>query len=253
MENSNINIQISPMGNEGAKDPFYARIGKAIVGTIAKAKWKSILKVYFVTFFFLATAVALVFAYTASKDQEVVRMTAHSLAAEQQDENIRDFVVTPKIQRDMEIMVYSLNADRAFIFELHNGKKNVSGLPFRFADMTYEEVNRERKIDKVAMKYQDVPLTLYRYPEYLHKEKIFIGTIDEIEQVDYDFAQCIREDGGVYLGMIYMNIDGQPLGFLGVSFHDMNNVPDDNVIETKLTENARIISELLDLQTQINL
>lgn len=251
MKNSNINIQISPVDNNGdKKEPFYTRIGKTIVSTIANAKWKSILKVYFVTFFFLATAIALVFAYTASKDQEFVRMTAYRMASEQKDENIRDFVVTPKIQRDMEIMIYSLNADRAFIFELHNGKKNVSGLPFRFADMTYEEVNRDRKVDKVAMKYQEVPLTLYRYPEYLHKEKTFIGTIEEIEKVDYDFAQCIKDDGGVYLGMIYMNIDGQPLGFLGLSFHDLKNVPPKDVIESKLKENARIISELLNLQAQ---
>ena len=252
MENSNINIQNSLVDDGDKKEPLYTRIGKTIVTTIANAKWKSILKVYFVTFFFLATAVALVFAYTASKDQEVVRLTAHKITSEQQDENIRDFVVTPKIQRDMEIMIYSLNADRAFIFELHNGKKNVSGLPFRFADMTYEEVNRDRKVDKVAMKYQEVPLTLYRYPEYLHKEKTFIGTIEEIEQVDYDFAQCIKNDDGVYLGMIYMNIDGLPLGFLGVSFHDINNVPSKDAIESKLKENARIISELLNLQAQIN-
>ena len=118
--------------------------------------------------------------------------------------------------------------------------------------MTYEEVNRDRKVDKVAMKYQEVPLTLYRYPEYLHKEKTFIGTIEEIEQVDYDFAQCIKNDDGVYLGMIYMNIDGLPLGFLGVSFHDINNVPSKDAIESKLKENARIISELLNLQAQIN-
>lgn len=253
MENSNINIQISPMGNEGAKEPFYARIGKTIVGTIAKAKWKSILKVYFVTFFFLATAVALVFAYTASKDQEVVRMTAQSLASEQHDENIRDFVVTPKIQKDLEVLLYSLNADRCFIIEFHNGKKNVSGLPFRFSDMTYEEVNHERKVDKVAMKYQNIPLTLYKYPEYLHKKKVFIGTVDEIEGVDYDFAQCIKEDGGKYLALAYMNINGMPLGFLGIQFDNANNIPSKDIISVKLTENARIISELLDLQSQTNL
>ena len=152
----------------------------------------------------------------------------------------------------MEVLTYTINADRAFLFELHNGKKNISGLPFRFADMTYEEVNENRKVDKVAMQFQDIPLTLYKYPHYLQKKKMIIGTVDEIEEIDKDFAGHIREIGGTYLGMIYISNRGIPLGFLCVSYHDMNDVPSKEIVERKLKEYDMALTQLLDLQTQMD-
>ena len=78
--------------------------------------------------------------------------------------SIREDKVTPTIQKELGILCYTLNADRAFMFELHNGKRNATGLPFRYADMSYEEVNEEKDIESVAMQFQDIPLTLYKYP-----------------------------------------------------------------------------------------
>jgi hypothetical protein len=166
----------------------------------------------------------------------------------QKEENIRDFIVTPKIQNDLKLLTYTLNADRAFLFELHNGKKNTSGLPFRFADMSYEEVNEERKVDRIAMQFQDIPLTLYKYPSYLQKQKMIIGTIDEIEKIDSEFANHIKSVGGVYLGMIYISSSGTPLGFLCVSYHKYEDVPETTLIEKKLNEHDKVLAQLLDLE-----
>ena len=151
----------------------------------------------------------------------------------------------------MILSLGGINAERAFIFELHNGKKNTSGLPFRFADMTYEIVNDDKKVDKVAMRFQDIPLTLYKYPHYLQKKKIMIGTVDEIEKIDVDFASHIREIGGKYLGMIYLNSKGTPLAFLCISYHDMKNVPSTEIIDSKLNEYGKMIAHLLDLQSHM--
>ena len=204
--NGNVNINVNaPNGGENEKiGPF-----KWAAHTIAKAKWLSILKVYIVMFFFLGSFVAMYFLYNAASDKEIVRNTAKMMQDNtEKEENIRDFVVTPKIQHELEKLVYSLGADRAFIFELHNGKKNGTGLPFRFADMTYEIVNEDEKADKVAMGFQNIPLTLYKYPHFLQRQKFMMGTTEEIEVIDADFAGHIREIGGKYLGMIYLNSDG---------------------------------------------
>lgn len=251
MKNSDINININPQSEE-KKEPIYTQVGKKISSTIANAKWSKIFKVYFVTFFFLATGLFFYFSYRAVGDDDIMKQTALKMSTSEKEENIRDYIVTPKIQHDLDILVYTINADRAFLFELHNGKKNTSGLPFRFADMTYEETNEDKKIDKVAMDFQDIPLTLYKYPHYLQKKKIIIGTVDEIEEVDRDFAKHIKDIGGVYLGMIYISNRGIPLGFLCVSYHNMNDVPSKDVIERKLREHDQSLKQLLDLETQIN-
>ncbi len=222
---------------------------QVIMHTIAKASWKDIIKVWFVSFFFLATAIAAMFAYTAARDNEIVRSTAEKLSNDRKVEDLRDMIVTPKVQENLYELVHILDADRAFVFELHNGKKNASGLPFRFADMTYEEVNDSKKGYRVAMTFQDIPLTLYKYPYYLQKKKMFIGTVEEIEEIDPEFANHIRGIGGEYLAMIYMSSKGLPIGFLCLSYHNRNEVPNEKFIEAKLREYDRLISNMLDLST----
>lgn len=245
MKNNDININLNQPGGE--KVSSIAKVLKNVTNAIADTKWTRIVKVYFVLFFFLATLLGGFFVYRFISDKDVMHETSMSLVRSQKEENIRDFVVTPKIQNDLKLLTYTLNADRAFLFELHNGKKNTCGLPFRFADMSYEEVNEERKIDRIAMQFQDIPLTLYKYPHYLQKQKLIIGTIDEIEKIDHEFAEHIRSVGGVYLGMMYISSGGTPVGFLCVSYHNYNDVPDPSLIERKLNEHDKALTQLLDL------
>ena len=73
----------------------------------------------------------------------------------------------------------------------------------------------------------------------------------ELEKIDYDFAKQLKEDGGKYVSMVYLNGIEEPLGFLGVSFHNMNNLPSDEVIEARMRECGGKLSELLDLKAQL--
>lgn len=250
MKNNDININISP--KEDKKEPVYTQVGKWFTSTIANAKWTKIIKVYFVTFFFLATALTVFYAYNIVKNEEFIKETSHKIVENTKEEELRDFVVTPKVQHDIEVLLYTLGADRVFIFELHNGKKNMSGLPFRYADMSYEITNREKGVVRCYKKFQDVPLNMYTFPNYLYKNKQFVGTIDEIEKIDYEFAKSIKEEGGKYASMVYLNGSEEPIGFLGVTFHDAKNLPDDELITSKLESYGNTISELLDLQVQLS-
>lgn len=252
MKSNDININLNqPSGDD--KVSSVTKAIKSITSTIANSSWTRIVKVYLVMFFFLATILGGFYTYNVVTDKELVKESAYKMMQEKKEESIRDFMVTPKVQKDIEVLLYTLNADRVFIFELHNGKKNLTGLPFKYADMTYEVANRERGVDRCFTKYQDVPLTMYKYPDYMHKTKFMIGAIDDIEKVDYEFAKCIKEDGGEYLAMIYINgSDGTPLGFLGVSFHSSDYAPSDEVIEEKIKTYGKTIGELIDLKVQLN-
>lgn len=251
MKNNDININITP--KEDKKEHVYTQVGKWFTSTIANAKWTKIVKVYFVTFFFLATALAAFYVYNIVKNEEFIKETSHKIVENSKEEEyLRDFVVTPKVQHDIEVLLYTLGADRVFIFELHNGKKNMSGLPFRYADMSYEITNKEKGIVRCYKKFQDVPLNMYTFPNYLYKNKLFVGTIDEIEKVDYEFAKTIKEEGGKYTLMVYLNGSEEPIGFLGVTFHSLENLPDNELITSKLKSYGNTISELLDLQVQLS-
>jgi hypothetical protein len=248
MKNNDVNININ---QGGKKEPVYTQAAKWVTSTIANAKWSKILKVYFVMFFFLATGLIAFYTYNVVKNEEFISESAHKIIESQDEENIRDFIVTPKIQHDIEVLLYTLNADRVFIFELHNGKKNTSGLPFRYADMSYECTNRERGVERCYKKFQDIPLTLYSYPEYMHKNIFFIGLTSELAEIDFEYAKSMKDEGGVYGAMIKLSGTETPLGFLGISFHKKEYAPSDEIIEAKLKSYGKTISELLDLQKQL--
>lgn len=252
MKNNDININLNQPSGE-PKASVIAKTFKGIADAIADASWWRIVKVFIVMFFFLATILGGFFAYNIANDKEAMHEAAMKMARSEKEENIREVVVTPKIQHELSVLVYTLNADRAFIFELHNGKKNTSGLPFKYADMTYEVTNEDKKVDKVAIQFQDIPLTLYKYPHYLQTKKIMIGTTDEISNVDEDYANHIRAIGGKYLGMIYMSSGGTPIGFLCVSYHNTEDVPNKNALELKLKEYGKMFTQLLDLRVQMEL
>lgn len=247
-----INVNIPGQNSSASKkEPIYVQSAKWVTESISNAKWSKIFKIYFVLFAFLVTGIVGFYAYNIVKNEKFVEKSTNKfLVDERKKESIRDDI-TPMIQRDIETILYSLNADRVFIFELHNGVTNPSGLPFAFANMNYEVVNRERNIDRVYEKYKDVPLTMYTYPEYMRKYKFFIGTSDEIADIDYEFAKRLKNDGGKFVAMVYMSNGETPLGFLGVSFHDVNRVPQHDLIENKVKSYGIVIGELLDLKKQL--
>ena len=90
-----------------------------------------------------------------------------------------------QIRRDIKPLVTDLlkntlnemDADRAFIFELHNGSNNTAGLPFIHCTMTYEET--ARNIEPIDDDYQNLSLTRFSFPEYLHKHDLWFGTAEE--------------------------------------------------------------------------
>ena len=252
MKNNNININIPPANSGESKLSAFAKSWKQLFTWIANAPTYRLFKVIFFSCFLFVLITSSIFSYYAFQDKDIVKATANKLLLDQKAENIRDFIVTPKIQKELNTLVYVLNADRAFLFELHNGKKNTTGLPFRYADMTYEETNEDRKIDKVALYFQNIPLPLYKYPHYLQSKKIIISSVDEIEVIDHEFAKHIRDCNGEYLAMTYLNDNGVPLGFLCVSFHDKETIPKKEYIMKKMEEYGKSLTQLLDFDIQMN-
>lgn len=240
------------MGNIGLKFNAYTQATKWFTSTIVKTSWKNIFKIFIVVFLFLNLTVFGLFFIRLSKNDAVISALSEKVIGKT-DETIRDLSVSPKIHHDLGVLTYTTNASRTFIFELHNGKENISGLPFHYADMTYEEVNENKAVDKSALKFQNMPLTLYKFFTYMQINKVFIGGIDELKNIDSEFAKHVAECGGKYLGFAYITNRGIPLGFFGISYHNMEDVPSDAFIRKKLDETVKVLAVLLDLDEQVKI
>ena len=157
--------------------------------------------------------------------------------------------VTPKISKTLIKMLYELEADRACILEMHNGKENPTSLPFDFSDMTYEETRG--KIPYIADEYEDLNMSKFTFPEYLYQHRTFIGSIEEIYEIDKKLAMRLEMNNVQYAGIILIRTNTD-IGFLMVSYtHEPTLSRED--IYAELTYYVQEIGTYLDYIKQLEL
>ena len=140
-----INVNVSAPGKSEVKGmPKYLGIFKEAFSFVTEASNKSLSK-FFIT---LTTVIVLIVGgkvlYNAAGSEKVMDAISDWIAgqnanSEEKGMEIRQDITTPAIQKELRLLCYTLNADRVFLFELHNGKKSAGGLPFVYADMSYNE------------------------------------------------------------------------------------------------------------------
>lgn len=234
----------------------YLLVFKDAFSFITGASNKALIKFFIISITTIILAIGGKVLYNAANSERVIEaisvwIESENVKVEGKGIEIRQDVTTPAIQKELKLLCYTLNSDRVFLFELHNGKKSAGGLPFVYADMSYEEPNIEKCLEYVGTEFQNIPLTLYKYPHYIYHKRYEFATLDEISEIDMAFAKQIEKIGGKYLATVYITLHGKPLAFLCASFHS-EPVLTKEIIKTKMENSARILKPLLDLETQLN-
>lgn len=252
-----INVNVSgPNRSENRGLSKYLSIFKEAFSFVSGVSNKALTKFFITLTIFIVLIVGGRVLYNAAGSERMIEAISNWIEeqnanTEEKGMEIRQDITTPAIQKELRLLCYTLNADRVFLFELHNGKKSAGGLPFVYADMSYEEVNIEKCLEYVGTEFQNIPLTLYKYPHYMFHKRYEYATLEEIATVDNAFAKHIEGIGGKYLATVYITIHSKPLGFICASFHN-EPVLSENVIKEKMENSARILKPLLDLETQLN-
>jgi hypothetical protein len=149
---------------------------------------------------------------------------------------------TPFIINYLNSLAVETNAHRAFIMEYHNGKSNSTGLQWQFADLTFSNDNTDHSM----YNYVDMPLTDSPHTLYLHRNTYFVGTIEELKQLDKKLALRMESNDYVYCSM--MMIYGknlEPIGYLALSFKEMPN-KDSNCLNSIMHKYITAITPYLD-------
>lgn len=197
--------------------------------------------------------IGIIFLYNVVTSQQAVEKIMDNIISynteEQIDMDIRD-QVTPQISANLKKLLYGLDADRSFVIELHNGKKNAASLPFKYFDMTYEEIHDERTIPYISQNFLSIMVSHYKLPYYLAEKQFFIGNVEDLAKVDPRFAASFEDFGGKYLGIMLIRNNGQNIGFVGISYDEEKYVHPEYDIKCKLQHYSRIIAPLLDLGAQ---
>lgn len=158
--------------------------------------------------------------------------------------------IKPEIDLILKNAITRFGADRAFIMEMHNGTNNTAGLPFLYAEMTYEEVREG--YHHVDGGYMSMNLSLYEFPMFIEKQKIWHGPTSDLEAIDERFAHRVFADGVNYIAMIAINGYSHELGLFGLTYCDGHMPPDSVDLEKGLMTEVQRISILLDTYNPSN-
>lgn len=221
---------------------------KSIANGIYNADFKKLLKTLVIVILFSITGIAIFFCYQIAKNTQITQALVENMFNEQDEASqlaVRDNIVTPQIQKDISRLCYSVNADRVIIIEFHNGKVNGTNLPFTFMDMSYEEVNDLRGVERIADNYLNVPISHYKYPERLRQVKCELVTTEEMQNYDRLLASKMLIEHGQIGCFGYLISNGKPIGILACFWDNKNDCPENCVDIVK--NYAIIISNILDM------
>ena len=155
--------------------------------------------------------------------------------------------IMQRIQADPEIRSLlsefriSLNADRAYILEAHNGGSNLSNLPFLYADLTY--MDPRNKYEFIENEYKNFRLSRYPWASYVIEHSFWFGPIEDCMDSDPELYYRLQKEEVKYMGMFVMyGKSGLPSACLGVIYKDGQELPD----------TPTIIREMQKFSSQIN-
>ncbi len=133
---------------------------------------------------------------------------------EHQDRLARRIKAEPEIRLQLDRLRLTLGAERASLMELHNGSKNLSDVPFLYADMRYESADTLL----VSWQYQNVSLSHYPMASMLFERGYWYGSMSELETVDRRLAGNMKMNGIGYVAFMLLESADTPLGLLSVSY-----------------------------------
>lgn len=149
------------------------------------------------------------------------------------------------VQLQLSRLLNEVNADRAVIYEFHNGVVNPHGLGFNYAELTYEEI--ANGADYLDNSLHKLTLSLYQWPEVLSNEYIVVSKVSECGYDNRLKRDMDYVDVGKFGSIIISGKSGE-IGILSVHYSKdhMIQVPSEKHIQVSLTKYASSISHLLD-------
>ena len=164
-------------------------------------------------------------------------IAAHDRAIEKRYEN------SPKIDRILNEVLYKYGADRVCVVEMHNGTKNVAGLPFIYGEMTYE-VCREGVLP-VDADYTQFNLSRLSFPTFMFEHNAFCGSMNEVNKIDDKFAERLMVNNSTYLCGYTLHGANSVIGYFGVIW--CGGAPQEtNQLMKDLSAYSQKLSVLLD-------
>lgn len=157
--------------------------------------------------------------------------------------------VNPRVESILYKLLIQTKADRAFIFEMHNGVDNPTGLPFIYGDMSYESIAKDT-LTSLINDYQRINLSIVPMATYIFKNKKFVGTVKELDSIDHRMANDIGYRNVKFIVLYSIRTIDVEIGLVGITYYrdiDVNI----KTVECYMLDASQKLSILLDISNNI--
>ena len=175
--------------------------------------------------------------------EEAMRRNDIEVRRQHADLTMKRLEVNHLIDNTLKDLIIKLDADRAAILEMHNGTNNFSGLPFVYADMSYEQISN--RIGYATDEFKNLNLAKLSFCSVHWKDKTWIGTVDEVEKDDPYFAAKLRYVEVNFGSFVILEGLYGPLGILSLFWKDKQEHPTKAKIMSELNIASQRLSTLL--------
>lgn len=153
--------------------------------------------------------------------------------------------IGPQIDNILNSVIDDLGASRAFVFEPHNGKSNINGLPFGYVRMTYEQTAHD--VYSVMGDYDnDIDVNQFPFINEVYKNYVWAGTMADLQIVDERIYRKMHSNYADYLCIVTVHGATSPVGFVGVTYVEGEEKANTVRIERVLNNAAQRIGNLLE-------
>lgn len=159
--------------------------------------------------------------------------------------------ISSKIDSVLRDLGYRTNADRTFLGEYSNTVVGASGMHF-----LYYTINNEYTkvgVTPIGNDHQKQNFSNYKFNAYLADHKIYAcRDIDSIKYDDPITYLILQKNKTKSAFMMYFELDGIPIGFVGISYLDEHKITlDDDMIFYEISKAMRKISVLFDFKSYV--
>lgn len=137
---------------------------------------------------------------------DVIDRTLESIIENQQALDKHRMEINPKVISLLDKTRVDTDASRVLIFEYHNGTKSLIGIPFLYADMTYESYHPS--IIPYVDEFSSLNTSKFPIFNYIACNDYWDGTIEELKAIDRRFAMRLESENVEYVFIKVLPLDG---------------------------------------------
>ena len=153
--------------------------------------------------------------------------------------------IGPEVDMILNEVLVELGASRAFVFEPHNGKANVNGLPFGYVKMTYEQT--AKGIESIIHDYdEDLDVNQFPFINEAYSNFSWVGSMEDLQTIDDRIYRKMHANYADYLAIVSIHGVHSPVGFVGITYVEGTTPADKWHIQRVLNNSAQRIGNLLD-------